>query len=267
MTTLVWKSCCRVALMMTLLVSGASVSTAAITLTDPGLPGSVQADYWSNARLSSVESNLSINFPGTAAWPAPGFIASSTANVGSDGDAGLFKLANGPGGGPYPIGSAIYHGGTSETPNTLGGILAVQDATPLAGVSNIVFQVQIGEAYGYDFHNDVLPVLNYNGGSQAVAAKHALLIGHEPSGTFPDPLGGPDLPLFTNSYLLQWDVTGLGITSLSLNFSGVQHSLLYQLRLDQSSVFVDVPEPASLTLGGLALLGVVGLAWKKRRSR
>lgn len=266
MTISFWtKNICRLALTV-MLVSSASVGFGAMALINPGLTGNTQTDFWSQNRLSTVESPAGV-FPGFGAWPAPGFIASSTLDVGSNGDGGLYKVANGPGGGPYPVSSSIYHGGTSSTPNTLGGTLGARDATPVAGVSNIVFQLQIGEAFGHDLFNGVLPVLNYNGGSQALAALTSVQIGHEFAGTFPDPLGGADLSLFTNTYLLQWDVTGLGITSIAVNFSGVQHSLVYQLQLNQSDVFVSVPEPASVSLASLALLGVVGLVWKKRRGR
>ncbi len=248
-----------------LLASTAQVSRGAMALIDPALPGTKQTDFWSTNRLSTVESPGYGSFPGFAAWP--GAIASSTTNVGSDGDAGLVKVANGPGGGPFVSGASIYHGGTSATPNVLGGTLGVQDATPVAGVSNVVFQIQIGEANGHDLFNGVLPVLNYNGGSQALLASYTDQIGHEFAGWFPDPEGGPDLPLYTNTYLLQWDVTGLGATALNVTFQGVQHSQVYQLQLDQSDVFQVIPEPSSVTLAGLAMLGAIGMIWKKRRSR
>ncbi len=248
-----------------LLASTASFSFGAMALIDPSLSGNKQIDVWENATLSANSNPGFPAFPGTGAWPNP--IASATSNVGIDGDAVLAKVANGASGGPYPASGSIYFGGFSETPNTLGGTLGVRDTTPVAGVSNIVLQLQLGEAFGYDLYNNELPVLNYNGGSQALVATNAIQIGQEFVGTFPDPLGGPDLPLYTNTYLFQWDATDLGITSLSINFRGAQHSLVYQLRLDQSDVFQAVPEPSSLVLAGLAMLGVVGLGWRKRRSR
>jgi hypothetical protein len=261
----VWtKNVCRLAV-AALVVSTAQVGLGAMALVDPALPGNTQTDFWSLDRLSTVESSGYGSFPGFAAWP--GAIASSTTDVGSDGDAGLVKVANGAGGGPFVSSGSIYHGGTTSTPNTLGGTLGVQDATPVAGVSNVVFQLQIGEAFGYDLFNGVLPVLNYNGGSQALVATNSELIGHEFAGTFPDPLGGPDLPIFTNTYLIQWDTTGLGATSLNVTFHGVQHSQVYQMQLNQSDVFQSVPEPSSVTLAGLAMLGAIGMVWKKRRSR
>lgn len=265
MTNFVWnKNLCRLAVAAVVL-STAQVSLAAMALTNPTLPGTTQRDFWSLARLSTVESAGYGSFPGFGAWP--GAIASSTANVGTDGDAGLVKIGNGPGGGPFAGGGSIYHGGTSAAQNVLGGTLGVQDATPVAGVSNVVFQLQIGEANGHDLFNGTLPVLNYNGGAQALVASYSAVIGHEYAGTFPDPLGGPDLPLYTNTYLLQWDLTGLGATALNVTFQGVQHSQVYQLQLDQSNVFQAIPEPSSVVLAGLAMLGVVGMGWKKRRSR
>lgn len=249
-----------------LVASSASVSFGAMALLDPALPGNTQTDVWAPSNLTSAANPGYGSFPGSSAWP--GGIASGTLDVGSSGDAQVNRLGSGTfGGGPFPSGSSIYFGSFDITANINGGKLGVADSTPVANIKNIVLQVQIGEATGYDFFNHVLPVLNINGGAQALAATTAITLEQFDTGTtFPAP-GGPQ-PIYTNTYLLQWDTSALGaISSFSLDFNGVQHAQLYQLRLDQSDVFQAIPEPSSVTLAGLAMLGAVGMVWKKRRSR
>jgi hypothetical protein len=249
-----------------LLAANASLGLAVpMTITDPGLSGNTQADAWTNASLVVAANPGYGGFPGSAAWPGP--INSITPTVGTNGDAQLNRLAGGAlGGGPVPVTGSIYFGSFDLTANVDGGKLGVSDATPLANVANVVYQIQIGEATGFDFLNAVKPVLNYNGGSQALAATNLVVLEQVQNGSFNSP-AGPQ-PIFINTYLLQWNTTALGpITSLSITFNAVQHAQLYQLRLDQSDVFVSVPEPASATLAGMALLGAFGLAWKKRRAR
>jgi PEP-CTERM motif len=231
------------------------------SIVDPGLSGNIDSDVWTNAGLTGAANPGYGGFPGTSAWPGP--IQSS-----QGGDAGLVKVANGAGGGVYPISSGLYFGGVSSVGNTLGGTLAVQDATALAGLANVVFQIQIGEALGYDFFNHALPVLSYNGGSQNLAATVWQVTDQTPNGTFPVP-GGGTAPIYINTYLLQWDLSGIsGITDFSISFSGVQHGQVYALRLDQSDVYGNggtapaVPEPASLALLGC---GVAALFVKLRK--
>lgn len=244
-----------------LIMAGAALAQAApMTITDPALPGNTQEDYWANSSLNNVANPGYGFFPGNSAWPGP--IGSTTANIGSNGDAGLHKVANGTGGGPFPSGGSIYMGGTSFTPNTLGGTLAIRDTTPLANATKVVLQIQVGGAFGYEFFNNVFPVLNYNGGAQALAANTNQLLESFDTGD-PDPSGSETVKIST--YRLEWDVTGLGITSLELLYSGIQHHQLHQLRLDQSD-FVNVPEPSSVVLAAIGLAGAFGLALKKRRA-
>jgi hypothetical protein len=260
------RTACRVALLGAIAAFGASAAQAApMIITDPGLPGTTQADAWTTASLSSGANPGYPGFPGSGSWPGP--INSVTPNVGNNGDGQLNKVGAGVfGGGPFPSSSSLYFGSFDASANVSGGTVGVSDATPVAGVANVVFQVQIGEAVGFDFPNGVKPVLNYNGGSQALVATNLLVLEHLQNGTFDSPVGPQ--PIFVNTYLLQWDTSALGpITALSVTFSGSQHSQVYQLRLDQSNVFQAVPEPSSVTLAGMALLGAIGLVWKKRRGR
>ncbi|ODU00531.1 MAG: hypothetical protein ABS79_03180 [Planctomycetes bacterium SCN 63-9] len=229
---------------------------------DPGLTGTVETNVWSNDSIT-IQKNLGFpGFPGTGAWPSP---------IGSDsgGDATLNKTSNGNGGGPYPASGSIYFGGFSGDINNFDGTLQVSDATPVANLANVVFQVEIGEAWTYDFYNHVLPTLSYNGGNQAIAPTLALALAKFDNGTVVMPTG-PET-VYINTHLLQWDLSGIAtpITSFSISFNGVQHAQLYDLRLDQSDVYTAygasaaVPEPASLSLVGLGLSAILVL--RKRR--
>lgn len=218
------------------------------------LDGNTQNDGWTNSSLTSVSAGFG-SFPGSSPWPNP-----IQSNVG--GDASLNKTANGTGGGPYPASGSIYFGGFSGDVNNNGGTLAVTDSTPVANLQTVVFQVEIGEAWTYDFYNGVLPTLSYNGGSQMLAADY-ISLSQVFTGTVTMPSG--EEPLYLNTYGLQWDLSGIGetITSFTISFTGVQHAQLYSLQLDQSDTFTQaVPEPSTYAL--MALAGAF-VCWRLRR--
>lgn len=224
---------------------------------NPGLAGTTQYDGWDGITAANYTGYGT--FPGSGAWPAP--IGS---NQSGSGDADLSKVANGSGGGPYLASGGIYSGGFAFTPNTLGGTLGVSDSTPVANLANVVFQVEISEAFGYDLFNDVLPKLSYNGGSQNLAPSFDTIVERVQNGTFDVPGGGTE-PLYINTYLVQWDLSALsGITSFSVSFNTVQHSVVSEARLDQSDSYsaLTVPAPASA-----ALVGIGGLVAIRRRRK
>jgi len=232
-------------------------------LVAPALPGDTQYDGWIG--LTSTNYAGYGGFPGSAAWPAPigsNRTAANTFNAAEPGDAGVIKTSNGTGGGPYPAGGSIYFGGFSADVNNFGGTLAVSDAAPVAGLSNVVFQVQIAEAWTFDFYNGVLPTLSYNGGTQQLAATASLITDQFFNGTIEMPSGPEDI--FINTYLLQWDLSGVSATvsDFSISFSGVQHAQLYGMQLDQSNVYSPVPAPGALALAGL---GALAAARRRRR--
>lgn len=229
----------------------AGLSQGAIV--DPGLSGTTQSDTWSNASLTAGANPGYPSFPGSAPWPSA--IGSS-----AGADATLSKTS----GSAYPAGTSLYFGGFSATPNASGATLKVADSTPVVGITTVIFQIEIGEAYGYDFYNHVLPTLSYNGGSQNLAATSSALTGQVNAGSFDTPDGTQ--PLYNNTYLLYWDLSAISgpITDFSISFTGVQHAQLLQMRLDQSTAALSsspVPEPAAISLLALG----AGAALIRRR--
>ena len=210
--------------------------------------GSSSSDNWVNVNSANFFGYG--GFPGNSPWPAP--IGS---NGTGSGDADLSRVAGSPtGGGPFLSSSSIYFGNYSQVPNALGGTLRVSDSTPLANLKTLVFQIQIGEATGYDLYS--APALKINGGSSIVNPLFSGILNSYQSGTFFSPVTELDEPVYVNTRGYQWDVSSLGaVTSFAIDFSGVTHSQIYGLQLDQSSsVFSTavIPEP---NVGGLVLAG------------
>lgn len=233
-----------------------AVPAAPMTLSPYALGGTSESNGWLTINGSIFPGTGS--FPGTTMWSPLG----ST----TGGDAVLAKISNGTGGGPYAASGSMYFGGFSGDPNVHGGTLAAQDLTPVADLSNIVFQIQIGEAATYDFYNGVLPTLSYttsSGTTGGLVATDTALLEQYFNGTVTMPTG--EEPLYINTYALQWDLSGVSeeITAFSISFTGVQHAQLYAMQLDQNSTYVQaVPEPAGGMLLGLGSLLVV---WRSRR--
>lgn len=224
---------------------------------DLGLTGTKSFDGWDG---NGFVAN-GVNYPGMGTWPGP-----MATNMAGSGDAGLIKVGNGVGGGPYATGSAglrnIYHGGVSTVPNTLGGTLKVGDSTVVASAQTLFFQIIIAEAFGWDFYNDVAPILKINGQATTYAATFSHLLDREQNGTFEVPGGGTE-PLYDNIYGMQWNLAGLGaVNSLEIEWSSVQHARIKGLQLDQTTDvygdhFAAVPEPGTivaLSAGAIALL-------------
>jgi hypothetical protein len=210
--------------------------------------GSSGSDAWVNVNSANFFGYG--GFPGNSPWPAP--IGS---NGSGSGDADLSRVAGSPtGGGPFLSSSSIYFGNYAQVPNALGGTLRVSDSTPLANLKTLVFQIQIGEATGYDLYS--APTLKINGGSSVVNILFSGILNRYQSGTFFSPATELDEPVYVNTRGYQWDVSSLGaVTSFAIDFSGVTHSQIYGLQLDQSSsVFSTavIPEP---NVGGLVLAG------------
>ena len=220
--------------------------------------GSSGSDAWVNVNSSNFSGYG--GFPGYSAWPAP--IGSN--GIGS-GDADLIRVAGSPtGGGPFLSSSSIYFGNYAQVPNAMGGTLRVSDLTPLANLKTLVFQIQIGEVTGYDLYS--APSLKINGGSSIVNLLFSGILNRFQNGTYPSPATGLDEPVFVNTRAYQWDVSSLGtVTSFAIDFSGVTHSQIYGLQLDQSSsVFSSavIPEPNV----GWLVLAAAGFFLIRRRA-
>lgn len=258
----------RSTLFTTALALGSVTSQAAIQ--NANLGGTTSYDGWEN--ITAANNPGYPGFGDSTAWPHP-----IESNAAGSGDANLTKVANGTLGAPSPLGASVYFGGFASNANAFGGTLGVNDATPLAGLSTLLFQIEIGEGIaGYDFYNHAAPVLRINNGS-AISANYFALLSTFQSGAFDIPGDDPDLgavPVFQNTYAYQWDIAGYlaanpgTINSLSIEFSGAQHAQVYALRLDQSTAVWNslavVPEPGSPILISAAFLGL-GLTLRRRR--
>ncbi|MFC0016185.1 hypothetical protein [Roseibacillus persicicus] len=158
-------------------------------------------------------------------------------------------------GNAYPSSDSLYGGGTSGDSNSYGATFDLS-FSPLANVSSIVLQVQIGAAFGYDFVDGALPVLSVNGTPVSLLGDE---VTHQAQNGFY--LG---LPVYVDTYGLQWDLSRFSdpVIDLEISFDVVQHSQLYGLRLDQSdsvipSSILPIPEPSGLFLCAFAFSGFV----------
>lgn len=194
-------------------------------------PGASSRDGWQNMNF--------VNFPGYGGYPgSSAWTNSPAANLPGSGDAVLTRLAGGADpGGPFFASESLYFGSLVQITNRLGGTLRVSDPTPVAGVRTVVFQIQIGEAVGYDFHlPNGRPVLKINGSTNGIAPVATAVLNRYQNGTFPSPETEQDEPVYVNTWGFEWHVPASpAVTSLAIDFSAVAHAQIYQIRLDQSA--------------------------------
>lgn len=266
---------------LSILIGGAALAPSALLAQFAGPQpvafdtGTTSTDGWYT--LTASEYPDYPGFPGSSPWPS-GMAPQTGAST-----AILDKVSNGVGGGPFPSGSGIYNGGFSNDPNLDGGTLAVNESSPVTGLSTIVFQISIGESSGYDFFDNggdiQSPELTISyGSSQSITLSPDFteLMQAYNNGTFTPP-GGEPQDLFINLYGYQWDVsTYSNITDLSIQWTGVQHGVTYGLQLDQSSVDYGstnmiptvVPEPAEwASIVGFVTLGLVMLRRRRKSAQ
>jgi hypothetical protein len=269
------------------------------------LSGNQKDDGWYN--LSNVAKTKDVDgspvtiagvtggggFPGTAPWATPNIISQVKSDT--DNSAYLRKVANGAVGGIFVAGDSLYAGTFADGYNINGGKLGVYETTPVANLANVVFQVEIGGAYGYDFYQpdaagtsvtggasaqqvgalastNYFPVLNFTYGNNeqgTLTANWAELVAKADNGFMSTPTGNE--PVSINLYAFQWDLSGYSnISAFNVTFNVVAHSQTYAARLTQSDTFnqvvavTAVPEPESYAMI-LAGLGFIGFAARRRQ--
>ena len=256
-----YKSNTLTTLGVTALLASASISYAQTALTplEVTFGGNTKYDGWYNLS-SSLKEDVEVHgalydfpgnsgygsFPGYGAWPQA---IGSQLNSNPGSAAALSKLANGSGGGAYPSGGSMYFGGFSGDQNVDGGTLGVLDSSPVLDVQTIIFQIEIGEAFAYDYFVDGLGVeqvpsltISYGVGEEVTLnADISTLIDSLLTDTIEMPTGEggtmEEVDIYTNLYGYQWDVSGYSdIVDFSVSFTAVQHAQLYSLQLDQSDI-------------------------------
>lgn len=223
--------------------------------------GTTTYSSWSN--LTSANYSGYGSFPGNSPWPAP---ISATDGLVS---ASLNRIAGSPtGGGPFLSSSSIYFGNFAQIPNALGGTLQISNNSPLSGLRTLVFQLQIGEATGFDFWQpNGFPALSING-EDAQAALFTNLVTRYQSGTFPSPATGSNEPVYVNTWAYQWNLNPTNVLSYAVNFSAVTHSQVYALRVDGTTALQTaavVPEPRVAHLLAIVALACCVFFAKKHR--
>jgi len=196
------------------------------------LGGTTSYDGWND--LSRYSYTGFPTFPGTSNWPRP---IDSIAPASGDAEMTRLTIAADGTGGPYPAEESLYFFSFQQVPNALGGTLRVEDRTPVGGVKTVVFQIEIGEADGYDFRSpNGAPVLKINGTVTGRTSMTPVLLNSYQNGTFFSPETEQEEPVFVNTWGFQWDVSDLStINSIQIDFSAVTHAQIYSMRLDQST--------------------------------
>ncbi|MEM9585958.1 MAG: PEP-CTERM sorting domain-containing protein [Planctomycetota bacterium] len=217
------------------------------------LSGNTDFDGWDDLSVNNpdISSPPYPSFPGAAPWPAPieSLLTQNTFPNTADDDPTGDAIFNKTSGNGYPASSTIY----SSPFGT--GTYVVSDSTALPGLETIVFQAEIGSGSSGWLTGD--PTLTVNG-TTAVPLANSLLVdvNFDPAGPFG--------PLSRNTFLYQWDVTGLGVTDFDIDFGLAGTSAtIWALQLDQGDTFAAVPEPTALA--GLAGLGLIGAVARRRR--
>lgn len=195
--------------------------SAAVTFS---LPGTTEKSSWTlnNSNYPSA----TYNGFGTAANP---WGASATPTSGTS--SALLNKVSGYG---YMSASGFMYTAGND------GSFRIYDDSPLASLQTIVFQGGISDPFTAG------PILNYNGGSQAIPAGYSALFSGSP---------------YTDR-VWQWDLNGISgpITSYEILFEG--HFAITSLTVDSGNSFTQVvPEPSVCVLG----VSTLSLTFIRRR--
>ncbi len=256
------------------LAAAASVgllSTSSAAFINYNLPGTSDFDAWDDLSVSNPQV-ATVNaanggqggagaFPGFGnggdLWPEAidSVLTQGTTTTTDDdptGDATFDKVS----GNGYPAGSSIY-----GMPFPPAGTFTVADATPVADLEQVIFQIEVGSGSAGWLNGD--PTLTVNTGSGATTV--SLFDSGTVSSVF-DP-NGPFGPVTVNTFAYQWDLSTIvgTITDFNVDYTlDGTSAQIYQMQMDQGNTFSAqaVPEPATF---GLALaLAVLGLAAIRR---
>ena len=210
-----------------------SLTQAAVTITLPGNSESAQWTNLKNAPPYTGAGGASSFFNASAAWPTP-----IPGNTSATSSAVFSKIS----GGGYFATSSVYDAGVA-------GIYSLSDSTPISNLATLVFQIDAGTAIG------VLPTLNFNGGSQALAADFFLSM----PGNYT--ANGPDGPVPTTNRAWQWDLSSISdITSYEIRWGSTtnNHLTQNQINITAGDAFTQViPEPSTMLLSAFALSTII----------
>lgn len=217
-------------------------ANAAVTVSLPGESARAGWDQLTNANFGPAA-----GFPtyGTKHLPWPTQIAPNVA--GTTATASFSKLS----GSGYFASSSIYDGGSP-------GLYSIAGSS-VVPFETIVLQLDVGTPIG------VLPTLNFNGGSQALAADFEFVSDGDYE-TF-NLVTGESGPTINRAF--QWDLSGFDeeIVSYEISWGSVSddHFTQYAFDLTVGDTFAQaIPEPTSAVLAALGLAAICG---RRRRVR
>lgn len=200
--------------------------------------GAVATSIWSDVS-DSVHTGFP-GWPGSSSW---GATISPNSATGTSTDIELERIA-GTGhwfwvGGPYPADDTIYFGGFASSRN-VGGTLAAEEVAPISNLTEVIFQIQLGEADGEDFSSSAAPTLTYTTSSGTFTATLTSGDATNPddsfiNGTYSNGEYDVDETVTLNEYEFTWDLSTVSETILSfkVEWNQAMHSQLYGFQVDQ----------------------------------